>query len=462
MSILIAFLVAAVFILLIARFYSVNDKMMQFFSKGLDSDFRFSEICTLWSLAKKTQLEDPLALFVSLDVLNKCIVQFINESRQNGTENSFKTQNFLTRLYNYRTRITLDSSGKRGIDNTAYLDPGQRFRVILSGKGVFASKLLSNGTSLVLSLPKQEDKKNHRFIMLEKEVWKDHTISVYFWRKGDAGYAFDSKVFDVGVFQGQEAIFLDHSSNLVRTQKRQSVRVPCNIYAQMYFIKENTVDYNSVNTDGGFRCLLEDISEDGALIRIGGYGKGNIRIKLQFDLNGSFIMMYGVVRGVEYNKDIEQSRLHFECTHIDPSMKNAILAFVYNVLPEEEKEKNEAMSESENDEKEDEMEKIVSGRAENKPEGNTEFVQEEKPVSGSADDFSYQPESTSSSFFGMGGVSQESNTETSGIITMAENIPSISQPAFDVDMMPQDTNSGSNPKESGSVNAGSVSGDVQH
>ena len=438
MNILVAFITTIAVISLIARLYFVNDKMIQFFSKGLDSDFRFSEICTLWSLAKKTGLEDPLSLFVSIKVLNGCIAQIITDSKANGTENSYKVQQFLTKLYNYRTRITLDSEGRRGIENTMSLDVGQRFRIILSGKGVFAAKLLSNGSSLVLSLPRQEDKKNHRFIVLEKEMWKDHMVSVYFWRKGDAGYAFDSTVVEVGTFQGQDCLFLEQSGKLVRTQKRQSVRVPCNIYAQMYFIKENTVDYNSVNTDEGFRCLLEDISEDGALIRVGGSGKSNIRLKLQFELNGTFVMMYGVVRAVEYNKEIEQSRLHFECTHIDPSMKNAILAFVYNVLPEGEKEINEAITESENDEKEEEMENMVSGRSNRSDEVSavpTSEAQPETSVQNAVGAENPPASSVGSTFFGMGGV--ESSVKPAEN-SMVQAVPPVIDPK-PVDVLPEDT-----------------------
>ncbi len=420
MNVLIAFLITVAVIAVIARLYVVNDKMIQFFSKGLDSNFRLSEIGALWSLAKRTKLEDPVSLFVSVNILNSCIKQFIEDSKSENTQNSFKTQQLLTKLYDYRTRIALDSVGKCGIETSRQLDIGQRLRIILSGKGVFAAKLLSNGQNLIITLPRQEDKKNHRFIVLEKELWEEHLVSIYFWRKGDAGYAFDSKVIGSGVFQGQDCLFLEHSMKLDRTQKRHSVRVLCNIYAQMYFIKDEVVDYNSVNADDGFRCLLEDISEDGALIRVGGAGKSNIRIKLQFELNGTFIMMYGVVRAVEYNKEIEQSRLHFECTHIDPAMKNAILAFVYNVLPNEEKEINEAITESENDEKEEEMERMVSGRVEEKTGIIVEEGKPESPLNGAAsiEGSGSADSGTEDKYFGMGGVdslSMSSGSASSGL-----------------------------------------------
>ena len=83
--------------------------------------------------------------------------------------------------------------------------------------------------------------------------------------------------------------------------------------------------------------FIEDIFESGAMIRIGGKGVPNIQLKLQFTLEGKLIIMFGVVRTVEYNSDIDQSRLHFECVHIEPQMKNQILSFVYNIMSPEER-----------------------------------------------------------------------------------------------------------------------------
>ena len=48
--------------------------------------------------------------------------------------------------------------------------------------------------------------------------------------------------------------------------------------------------------------------------------------------------MFGIVRTVEYNEELGQSRLHFECIHIEEAMKNIVLSYVYNILPENERE----------------------------------------------------------------------------------------------------------------------------
>ena len=122
----------------------------------------------------------------------------------------------------------------------------------------------------------------------------------------------------------------------------------------LYIIKKDKIDVNAIETQNGFRCLIEDISESGALIRIGGKGVQNVKLKLQFNIHNKLILMVGVVRTVEYNEEKNQSLLHFECTHIETPMRNEVLKFVYNMMPENEKEVLEALEQTEDDEKAEE------------------------------------------------------------------------------------------------------------
>ena len=123
-------------------------------------------------------------------------------------------------------------------------------------------------------------------------------------------------------------------------------------------------------------------------------------------------------------------------------MKNAILAFVYNVLPENENEINEAMAESENDEKEDEMEQMVTGRSEEKSGANVVVSTTDEIPSDTAS--SSQPtdsESQGSSFFGMGGV-ESIATQAGANGSMGSGISSLPMnsipEASNLDVMPGD------------------------
>jgi c-di-GMP-binding flagellar brake protein YcgR len=326
------------------RLCIIYKEQINFFTKGIDSKFHISEIALLWKLAKECNLEDPSSLYYSVPALNRCISSIIQTSQREGTEKSFKIQEFLAKLYQFRTKVAIEEEKHKGLDNTRSLAKGQRLRIILKGKGVFLSEILNNGHEMVISMPRQNN-----LIKVKGEDWVGQAINVYLWRTGDASYVFDSIVFNAGMFTGQPCLYLQQTDKLFRAQKRNSVRCACNIYAQLYFITSQVIDYNVVENEPGYRCKLEDISEDGAMIRIGGKGKTNINIKLQFSINDTLIMMYGVIRAVEYNDTIKQSRLHFECVHIEPAMKNAILSYVYNVIPPEEKEINEAIAQTESD-----------------------------------------------------------------------------------------------------------------
>lgn len=337
-----------VIILIAVRLFRHFSSHIKFFTIGLDQKFSISEILTLWKLAKLCDLEEPTTLYYSVPALSNCITNIIETSQENATQDTPKVQEFLSKLYKYRTRIELDSDKKRGIDSTKDLDKGQKLRVIFPGKGVHESEILNSGRDLVIKLPTQKGIKK-----LTGDEWVGKDVSIYLWRKGDANYVFDSRVMSSSVFNGQSALYITHSSQLLRAQKRRSVRCECHVPAQLFIVKDKIISYSTVETAPGYRCVLEDISEDGAMIRIGGKGVSNITIKLQFELEDTFILMIGTIKAVEYNAEINQSRLHFECVHIDPVMKNLILSFVYKVLPEKQKEIFTALTETENDEKED-------------------------------------------------------------------------------------------------------------
>ena len=334
-------------VLIVVRILRHYSGKIKFYAAGLDQKFSMPEIASLWNLARLCDLEEPISLYYSVPALSRCITHIIEDAQDKGIQDTPKVQEFLSKLYKYRTKIEIDSSQKNGLESTKDLDKGQKLRVIFPGKGLHESEIINSGRDLVIKLPTQKG-----IIKYKGDEWENQDISVYLWRKGDANYVFDSRVLSAGVFNGQSALFITHSDKMLRAQKRRSVRCECHVPAQLYIIKEKIINYSTVETAPGYRCILEDISEDGAMIRIGGKAVSNIQIKLQFELEETFILMFGIIKAVEYNAEINQSRVHFECTHIEPTMKNFILSFVYKVLPEKQKEIFEAIQETENDAKE--------------------------------------------------------------------------------------------------------------
>lgn len=343
---LIGIIIVAIVILLFGSIYSVFKQKIKFYVSGFDSGFSILDLNLLWTVAQICDLENPSSLFWSLPSLTKCMEQITSmKNSQNSTdEEKQKNQILLSKLFAYRTKIQNEADSKKGLSTTLSLENNQKLRIILPGKGVFTSKILNNGKQMIISLPKRKD-----MIEIPAEEWVDKIINIYLWRKADARYVFDTVVSGAGIYIGQPALFIKHSNNLVRTQKRKAVRAKCEIYGQLYIIKKEPVDYSSIETQNGYRCLLEDISESGALIRIGGKGISNVQIKLQFNIQNMLILMFGTIKNAVYNEEKNESELHFECTHIDQAMKNEVLSFVYNMLPEQEKEVIEALKLTEED-----------------------------------------------------------------------------------------------------------------
>lgn len=349
MYILVGILILATLTIILSGLYSVYKTRINFYITGLDSKFSLPNLNLLWKVSQICHLENPTSLFFSLQSLQKCMSEISSQMELKGTDSDPKMQLLLSKLFEYRTKLQHESDEKKGMDSTKSLERGQKLRIILPGKGVFVSEVLNSGKELIISVPRQKD-----LIPITAEQWIGKVINVYLWKKGDARYVFDTTVEGHGMFIGESSLSLKHSTNLIRTQKRKSVRAKCKINAQLYIIKTNVIDYNAVETHDGYKCMLEDISESGALIHIGGKGAANVQIKIQFKIQNQFILMFGVVRTVEFNQQTNQSLLHFECIHIDQNMKNEVLKYVYNMLPESEKEVYDALKMTDADAKADE------------------------------------------------------------------------------------------------------------
>lgn len=347
MYILISLIIFLLIIVVIALIYSKFRLKIQFMISGLDAGFSLLDLSTLWQTSQLCGLEMPTSLFYSPQSLTTCMTRISQQTNTGDFDLDDKNQRLLSKLFAFRTKLQNKTDDKKGILSTKYLDKDQTLRIILPGKGVFVSEILNNGSQLIISVPRQKG-----IMPFPAEQWVGKVVSVYLWRKDDGRYAFDTSVNECGLFLGHPSISLKHCVDLVRTQKRKSVRAKCEIYGNLFIVKKSTEE-NSIETKNGYKCLIQDISESGALIKIGGKGIENVKIKLQFTIQNKLILMFGVIRTVEFNEEENQSLLHFECTKIETSMKNEILSFVYNMLPDSEKEIIEAINQTSDDEKDE-------------------------------------------------------------------------------------------------------------
>jgi c-di-GMP-binding flagellar brake protein YcgR len=243
-----------------------------------------------------------------------------------------RDQDFLFKLYEYRKKIEMEKPGiKNGISNSRQISEGQNLRILVSGTGVFRSQVIKNTPQNITISRPVNDKVGSNF------SWIGTKMSVYFWREDDAGYVFDSGAIDEVFSKGISSLKIEHSDSLYRTQKRKSIRIKMHRPAYLYPLApgENT---GKAETAPGARCFLEDLSDTGCAVTIGGQAAAGMRLKVQFALNGVPICMSGTVRSVDYKEALQRSLLHVEADPLPLYAQNEILAEIFGMQDDNEEE----------------------------------------------------------------------------------------------------------------------------
>ena len=330
MYILIIFVV--VFLLFMAFSFTLPGRkffdLICFFTEGKDRGFLFSNLLLLWRTASYVGLEDKSRLFWSVAALDECI-RFIARQVENklDTDVSQKMQLLLNKLYDYRTKIELEEvQKKRRLESTHEIYIGQICIIFVPRETTVYGKLTANTKDrLVFAL---YDASADR---AEKVNWQNKAIKVYFWKQNDAGYVFTSEAVKAKKIDDRIEIYVRHSKKMVRTQKRKSVRASCDIEGLMFPLRTGDPYNSDYETQGGVKSNVKDISEDGAMFFVRGKAAKGIRMKLQFTLKNTEIVMCGKIVRFIYDQPSNKSRVHFQCEFLDQKMKNVILSYIYNI-----------------------------------------------------------------------------------------------------------------------------------
>ncbi|MEM5948501.1 PilZ domain-containing protein [Spirochaetia bacterium 38H-sp] len=303
---------------------------VKFYIEGKESGFSLGELNLLRKLALENKLKNPTSLFWSEKALNTCIGNTILKQRKKGIEHHPHSIEYLGKLFEFRKRVEFSLPKYRlGIKSSREIDSGQILRIIIPEyRGtIFTSTVIENMRKyMAITHPQAPNKE------LSDLNWTGKVIHVYFWRKEDAGYFFESRVLGDYMEKKFAVLHIEHSDDLKRTQKRKSVRLPLNITAMLYPIQNVSSATEDVEKTGGFKCKLIDVSEDGAAVVVGGRAKPGIAVKLQFVLGDDIIVMPGVVKGVSFKKANNRSVLHIQSVPLSQKTKNKILSRVYGIF----------------------------------------------------------------------------------------------------------------------------------
>ena len=331
LPVLIIVIIAAAILIV---FLSLTDKnksgLIQFYAKGKDAGFSLKEMELLHRLAVKSKLPEPSTLFYSQRQLDVCIKSLVKNLHLSGGINEKGNQDFLSKLYDFRKKIEMEKPRvKHGISNSRQISDGQNLRILVKGAGLFKSQTVKNASNYMTVSRPTSAKLPGSF------SWQGQKLSVYFWRDEDAGYVFDTEVLDEVFSKGIASLKIAHAASLFRTQKRKSIRVKIHKSAFLYPVT-NDEDLNKVEINPGLKCFIEDLSDTGCAISVGGKAADGLRIKIQFFLNNAPLCMSGTVRSVDHKEELNKSLLHVEADPLPIEIRNQILGEVFGMLPEDE------------------------------------------------------------------------------------------------------------------------------
>jgi len=302
---------------------------MQFFSKGKEAGFSLKEIEMLRQLTIQCGLETPHSIFESQAQLDKCIQSLVRSIRMSGSGEDKATRDFLSKLYDYRQKIEVNKNRDQNkISHSREISEGQALRVLVVGKGVFDSQVVKNaGQYMTISRPVND--KGPASL-----AWTGLKIAVYFWRAEDAGYVFDSEVLDEVYSLGISSLKITHGESLFRTQKRKSVRAKVDKAAFLYLVPSDEPPHK-LEAAPGLKCFLEDLSDTGCAVAVGGKASEGIRVKVQFALNNIPVCITGTIRSTNYREDTNRTVLRIEAEPLPVKVKNNILSEVFGMLPDD-------------------------------------------------------------------------------------------------------------------------------
>ncbi|MBN2508793.1 MAG: PilZ domain-containing protein [Spirochaetales bacterium] len=330
--VIVVFILLVIFLIMLRSAGGGYFPWLQFYTKGKESGFTLREINLLRKAAVENKLENPTSLFWSIKQLDRSIRGIIIKFRSEGKEFDENSIRVVSKLFDFRKKVELNlPKYTLGLKTTRKIATRQHLKLTLPGIGTFHSTVVENLRRYIAISYPQGQKLPPGF------TWKGQKVNVYFWRADDAGYVFETRVIDDFISQKYPILHITHSDNMIRSQKRRSVRVECNFPAYLYILSSISAATEHLEERPGLRCRLVDLSEDGAAVLVGGRAKVGLAVKLQFSLtNSSTVAMSGVVKGISYSQKKNQSILHIQCIPLTNKQKNQVLSFVYNIFQERE------------------------------------------------------------------------------------------------------------------------------
>lgn len=294
----------------------------EFYSKGADNGFSMAEIKLLWSAVRHTDLPNPAVLYGSGDALDKVLNEIAGDRPFLSRDLSETETRLLKKMFAYRNKVEMSRPRyQSGLINTYSLPPGQPLTIRVDGVGLFASTVVKNEEKyLTITIPVGTQ-------LPKGFSWRTAQLNVYFWRKNDAGYFFQTKLFERFYDLSNLHHKIYHRQNILRSQKRRSVRAPVAIPARLIPLRHH--DEETAKNSFSLNCTITDLSEDGAALSINTWGKEDQLFRLQFKIREELVALTGQVKWVSIQSG--DTVLHTEFYSPTETQRMLLLSCVFDI-----------------------------------------------------------------------------------------------------------------------------------
>jgi c-di-GMP-binding flagellar brake protein YcgR len=285
-------------------------------------------------LVRVCKVQQPFLVFSNPGLLDDLLRKGIYSLQQNAALKPEDRERRMSHLFQIKQIIERNARRAVGISSTTFLRVGQGLAITPEGGRQYHCRVMSNMRDLLaVSAPAGEDGVPVR--------WSRGTrVRLSFWREGDAGYSFESKVVAHDTIKAQPCILIQHSRTLRRAQQRKYRRSPlnrpCFFYPVHIVEQQGRGSERKAMVQANRRLLghLLDISAGGCSVSsLAPLPAGNL-CKLEFEIRRqNRIVVFGKVRGTRGLKSQHGGVMHIMFTTLSSQHLNQIYTFVYGYSP---------------------------------------------------------------------------------------------------------------------------------
>jgi len=282
------------------------------------------QIDALDRLVEAVKVRQPFLVFSSPSLLDDVLRRGLSaiEADRTATEEVREARKSIL----FGIKLAIEANARRGtvLRSTHLVKPGQVLAVGTEGGTKFQSRVVSNMRDFLTILAPAADGGR----------WPRGTpVDIYFWREGDAGYTFRSKVLGYDTVKGSGCVLVQHSKTLRKEQRRKAKRKE--LMRACFYYPVRVADQGGQRRaviEHNLRALgtVVDLSTGGCAIQtLSPFEPGRL-VMVEFDIERKTpIRAFGKVKGVR-RAGPRGGVMHVMYTRVTRQYLNRICEFVYD------------------------------------------------------------------------------------------------------------------------------------